>query len=409
MPEISVKFPLSPMDPSSFRLLELPPDLCKLVEASLDGDLGYVASLYCSSLLTQERLSIKGSREEDAVLCTPDKTYAIRSVALSNSVLVLTSPPSKEAASTDMDIEDSSNHVVIQESLKEILELVPTVPKLHRLRTMLRGMEWEEGHEDEDDEFDAEGDKQPRRRRYTYEQARSELQASDREIDAAIKEKHILVINGALRPIAPSYLHTILELLLTSLVSLSQPHESASVVELATALESDHEIQREVSCQVMRWFGDITGEDDEERWRVDVSGVVKQIGLGVLRHYKDETIPETDFIQKWRNAVGDTFEAEVTMEMLAGNYLSSSPSLSSLAAEPKASQLLTYFPRAELPTDPALRFSDLFLTRARWKATDITPFLEDIAVDAKDRDRLLLKYARAVTDVDGPWYTARAR
>lgn len=40
--------------------------------------------------------------------------------------------------------------IVIQESLNEILELVPAVPRLHRLRGLLRGMEWEEGHEDED-------------------------------------------------------------------------------------------------------------------------------------------------------------------------------------------------------------------------------------------------------------------
>lgn len=45
--------------------------------------------------------------------------------------------------------------IVIQESLNEILELVPAVPRLHRLRGLLRGMEWEEGHEDEDyDEAD---------------------------------------------------------------------------------------------------------------------------------------------------------------------------------------------------------------------------------------------------------------
>jgi len=63
----------------------------------------------------------------------------------------------------------------------------------------------------------------------------------------------------------------------------------------------------------------------------------------------------------------------------------------------------------ELPIDPATRFTDLFLTRARWKAEDIVPYLSDIAVDTKELDKLLLKYARALTDKDGIWYTARAR
>jgi len=63
----------------------------------------------------------------------------------------------------------------------------------------------------------------------------------------------------------------------------------------------------------------------------------------------------------------------------------------------------------ELPIDPATRFTDLFLTRARWKAEDIVPYLSDITVDTKELDKLLLKYARALTDKDGIWYTARAR
>ena len=56
-----------------------------------------------------------------------------------------------------------------------------------------------------------------------------------------------------------------------------------------------------------------------------------------------------------------------------------------------------------------MRFADLFLTRERWEAEHIKPYLSDIAVDPKDLDKLLLKYARALTDKDGSWYTVRAR
>ena len=42
-----------------------------------------------------------------------------------------------------------------------------------------------------------------------------------------------------------------------------------------------------------------------------------------------------------------------------------------------------------LPTDPAMRFTDLFLTRKHWKAEEIVPYLSDIAVDTKDLDKLL--------------------
>ena len=94
------------------------------------------------------------------------------------------------------------------------------------------------------------------------------------------------------------------------------------------------------------------------------------------------------------------------LSSVKGYYLSTPAPLS---VSPDAEPQLTYFPRSELPTEPTARFADLFLTRTRWHANDIAPFLEDIAVDAKDRDKLLLKYARAVTETDGIWYTARSR
>jgi len=89
---------------------------------------------------------------------------------------------------------------------------------------------------------------------------------------------------GALRPLSPSYLHKILELLLMHLVSLSQSHSSASVLELCRSLEYEHEVRREVTLQVMRWFGEVDAAD--ELWKMDVEKVVRQVGLGILRRHK---------------------------------------------------------------------------------------------------------------------------
>ena len=87
-----------------------------------------------------------------------------------------------------------------------------------------------------------------------------------------------------LRPLSPSYLHKILELLLMHLVSLSLSHDAASVIELSQTLEREHEVKREVTLQVMRWFGVVDTEN--ESWSVDVEKVVRQVGLGVLRQHK---------------------------------------------------------------------------------------------------------------------------
>jgi sister chromatid cohesion protein DCC1 len=84
-------------------------------------------------------LTVKGQRDEDAMLCTEDKTYTVRSVVLSNSMLVVAPHP-----------ERPSDTIIIRDQLNEILELVPSVPKLHKLGGLLRGMEYDEGQEDGD-------------------------------------------------------------------------------------------------------------------------------------------------------------------------------------------------------------------------------------------------------------------
>lgn len=125
-------------------------------------------------------------------------------------------------------------------------------------------------------------------------------------------------------------------------------------------------------------------------------------------------------MKKWKNNVGDTFEPVVSLKLLSvrpllpfsgslrlirahlqcqGNYLRNPNDISGAT--------LSYLAASSLPTDPAARFSELFLTRARWKSDEIEPFLSDIAVNSKERDKLLLKYARAMTTPEGTWYTAR--
>ncbi|KAH7920068.1 hypothetical protein BV22DRAFT_1040301 [Leucogyrophana mollusca] len=358
---MDLKFsPSSSQEAGSFRLLELPPELCKLIESSVDNT---------------PYLSIKGHASEDAVLCTADKTYSLRSVVLSNTVIVATAS------------KDAGGGVDIRDQLHEIIELVPAVPKLHKLTGLLRGLEYDEGDEDRVLQMS----------HYSYEQARNETQASEAEFNQGLKDRRILVLDGQLRPITPAHLSTILELLLNYLVSLGLSHQAAPVEELVSTLADEHEIPRQVTEQVVAWFGDV----NEGLWSMDANAVTTEIGLGILRHHKHEPISNAVFMARWKKTVGDSFEAVVQLSLLSGNYLRNT----SLASD--FDETLTYFPSSGLPIEPAARFAELFLTRPRWKSEEIEPFLSDIAINSKERDKLLLKYARALTGPEGVWYTAR--
>lgn len=115
--------PTSVNESGNFRLLELPPDLLKSIESSENPPLTW---------------AIKGNPTEDAVLCTNDKTYSIRSVSLSNSILV----------ATPGEVQD---RIVIRDTSHELLQVAPIIPKVHRLTGLLRGREYDEGREDLDD------------------------------------------------------------------------------------------------------------------------------------------------------------------------------------------------------------------------------------------------------------------
>jgi sister chromatid cohesion protein DCC1 len=46
------------------------------------------------------------------------------------------------------------------------------------------------------------------------------------------------------------------------LVPLSQPHNAASLLELSRSLGFEHEVRRELTLQVVRWFGHIDDADE---------------------------------------------------------------------------------------------------------------------------------------------------
>ena len=117
--------PSSVKESGNFRLLELPPDLLKSIESNDNSPFTW---------------AVKGNPAEDAVLCTDDKTYSIRSVSLSNSVLVI----------TPGEVQDQ---IVIRDTSHELLQVNPVLPKVHKLVGLLRGREYDEGREDLDDDI----------------------------------------------------------------------------------------------------------------------------------------------------------------------------------------------------------------------------------------------------------------
>lgn len=147
MIETTLQFSLSDEEPQSYFLLELPSDLAKEIE-SQEHDLEWVdACEHCNLLVSNVSYSwtIRGRDTDDAVLCTKEKTYTLRSVVVSNALCLMTGSSSSE-----------DGEVVLRETIHEILEVTPCLAKLHRLHDVLRGHEYDEGvgQEVSDDEYE---------------------------------------------------------------------------------------------------------------------------------------------------------------------------------------------------------------------------------------------------------------
>ena len=116
-----------------------------------------------------------------------------------------------------------------------------------------------------------------------FEDVKSDLQASDTEFEAGLKDKHILILNKELRPMSLEYLNAVLELLLNILVSSSYSLDSAPALEIAEMLQCDHEVPQDVSIQVMAWFGELSDVSISDRsWKVNITSIIRQLGIGIL-------------------------------------------------------------------------------------------------------------------------------
>ncbi|KAG8746962.1 hypothetical protein FRC10_002761 [Ceratobasidium sp. 414] len=374
-------------EPPQYCLVELPPDIVDLVKQG------------------KPNITIRGQPDDDAVFCTQDKTYALRSVTLSNNFLIVSAASGSALGSKSVE----TNDLVITGEAAEILELVPTVPRLENILSHLKGCEY---HDDESDEetYESNVNDPLRRRRVTLESLRATVQASDTELEDGLRKAKVLNLNGTLRPLPATYLAEILVTTLLTIASrgLPRPPKPIPLGELMVHLEDDFQHSPAVVEQVATWYGIVSGKGDKQTWEADIKGIVGDIGIGLLRR-QDAQLEEQQFLMDWREQVGDLFAAHVDVALLEGNCLFTPILASRAAIDGISSNTLSYYPRSALPSDPAQRFQSLFLTRPKWRVEEVQTYLEDIAVDKKERERLMLKYTRQITEPDGVWATARLR
>ncbi len=171
-----------------------------------------------------------------------------------------------------------------------------------------------------------------------------------------------------------------------------EAESSDSDVEAADLSSATHKASK-ASHATSKPKGKGKGKAREHDIVLDLPAIARHIGLQLLaslapkRDGEPSTCRLDEFLELWREEVGESVEGACELSLLAGEYLV-------LTGAGTGGKKIQHFPSATLPLDPAARFQELFLTRAQWTLQELLPFVEPLAVDRNKRDALLLKYCR---------------
>ena len=164
-------------------------------------------------------VSVKGAAEEEAVLCTSDRTYTLRLAESSNMLLLV------PGATFGTDGEKLS----IAASAQEHFELVRAAPRTDRVRVMVSAAPYAGGAP-----LDAASAAQPP----TFAQLESAAQCSRAELHAALMRSRAMEINGRYTILEPKYEQDIVDSVLNVLVEQEWPLDAVPVAACVAELSS---------------------------------------------------------------------------------------------------------------------------------------------------------------------------
>ncbi|XP_022744434.1 sister chromatid cohesion protein DCC1 [Durio zibethinus] len=344
-----------------------------------------------------QRVTLRGQTDEDAVLCTKSKTYSVKFVGTSNSVLLV--PPADYSTSCknsrDCDGEDYEQQIgasVIKVAPGN-MELVEVAPRLDKLKSILSENLY--SSDEALEKADLDSMERSKRRLYTWDDLTNKVQASDDELRTGLQARSAVEIDGYWRIVDEKYMDLILRMLFHNSVLNDWSLDSLIEDKVVSVLESDG-FPRKLAYHCLYVYGGRVEEAmDRGVWKMDARRVCVHFARGILREGKRKM---ESFMEEWMRMIPE--EMQVSFDMLEGEVLTEK-----LGVE----TWVRVFSVSSLPSTPAERFSILFKERPKWEWKDLEPYIRDLNVPGLSSEALLLKYTRRTQPkVDAePVFTAR--
>lgn len=320
------------------------------------------------SVLFVYRVTVRGQPDEDAVICTESKTYAIKSVGTSNSVFLI--PPScqfnsfeEEPKCFDVNYHDQQSAASVLKIAPGTMELVEIAPRLDKLRLLLSENPY---RSDEDIEM---GDLEEMEREnaglYKWDDLIEKVQASNDELRNGLQALSAVEIDGYWRIVDEKYMDTILRMLLHNAVLNDWSFASLNEDEVVNVLISDG-FPSKLANHCLCVFGSKVDEGAgiSNIWKLDERKVCVHFARETLRDGKRKM---ESFMEEWMRKIPEGMQA--SFDMLEGEVLTERIGIETW---------IRAFRVSSLSGNPAERFSILFKERPKWEWKDLQPFIRSI-------------------------------
>lgn len=230
---------------------------------------------------------------------------------------------------------------------------------------------------------------------YRLEDLLSVVQASKSELLKGLEKRGAFVHEGYYRLFEKDYLLQLFDYLLTNSIihGLDIQHirlgEAKRCIKEGSS-EEKLDIPDDILVSAINVFLSRVDHqyNEESMIEFDRAKICRFMGEWMLSNPRTKRWELGDFTRLWSTMCHDLFKPE--LQDIDGLYLIYETTKLSTTIH-----YLQYFPVTELSTDPPQRFAALFSEKPLWTLDEIQPFLIDLAPTKKEREHLLLKFARS--------------
>mmetsp|Transcript_26260 Transcript_26260/g.38928 ORF Transcript_26260/g.38928 Transcript_26260/m.38928 type:complete len:403 (+) Transcript_26260:57-1265(+) len=329
---------------------------------------------------------VVGDDTNDAVLCSSRKTYAIKQVETSNSVFLV--PPS------------ATNSFEVHSLHGLYYEVVPTPPRLEKLEQWLKSTAYTGKSVDEESTY-------VKSNLVKMSDIRNRIQASDAELDDALRSMGASEIDGYVRVVDKQALQDVVGQILDTVM---EQRWSLDNITVQACLEQMSGVDERILVHALRCLsGKRYDQEDPIKWQLDHKQVARSVAQKLFRTRLAETGSNrwdvTDFHLNWA--------VHMPISSDSGSSACSSPSeeyLQGIAIKESVEEVgnvkgdapravYLFLPIDDMSSSPQARFRQLFNAKSRYSLEEIEPYLTDLygkSGQPKSCAELLLAHANLI-------------